>query len=126
MLCGVRLSKNNERSEYARRCEVSTPFAAAATRASAANSAGFAIIPGKISEPARQPDRAIGHRALDHRLHRAQLIRRRIARVRAHHAQANTAMPRQMRDVEREPLALQMRSEARHVVPFPVEFPLGA
>ena len=43
----VVLSKNSERTEYARRCEVSTPPAAAATRASAASSAGFAIIPGK-------------------------------------------------------------------------------
>ena len=35
-------------------------------------------------------------------------------------------MPRQMRDVERESLALQMRGEAGNVVPFPVELPLGA
>ena len=82
--------------------------------------------PGKIAEPARQSDRAVSHRALDHRLHRAQLLRRRLARVGAHHAQPNTAMPRQMRDVERESLPLQIRGEARHVVPFPIELALGA
>ena len=35
-------------------------------------------------------------------------------------------MSRQVRDVEREALTLEMRGEARNVVPFPVELPLGA
>src|SRR6266851_3891244 len=78
--------------------------------------------PGKISETGRKPDRAVGHRLLYHRLHLADLRSGGLARIGAHHAKPDTAMTREMRDVEREALTPQESCEARHSVPSPVEF----
>ncbi len=81
--------------------------------------------PGKIAEPGREPHGSVSHRALEHRLHLAQLLGRRLARIRTHHAEPNTAVPRKMRDVERQALALEMGAELGDLSPLPVEFALG-
>jgi hypothetical protein len=79
---------------------------------------------GKVAEPGREPDCAVGHRTLQHRLHLGELLRRRLARIRAHHGEPDTAVAGQLRDVHRESLPAQMRPQSRDVVPAPVELPL--
>ena len=115
------LSKNSERVEYARRCEVMIPPARPATSASAPSSAGFAIMPGKYPRPHETPTAP------------SLIARSSIARISlscsggglagigAHHRQPDAAVAREMRDVHREALALQMRAELRDLAPLPLE-----